>query len=108
MTRVLGNLVSNALRYTPEGGQITLTGQPNGKGIELTVQDTGSGIAPEDLPHIFERFYRAEKSRQQKEGQSGLGLAIAKAIVRAHGGNISAESTPGQGTKFIIALRNTV
>ena len=66
------------------------------------------GIAPEDLPHIFERFYRADKARQQEDGQSGLGLAIAKAIVKAHGGNISAESTPGQGTKFIIALPNNI
>jgi two-component system sensor histidine kinase BaeS len=98
--------VSNALRYTPGGGQITLTGQTNGQSIELTVQDTGSGIDPDDLPHIFERFYRGEKPRHQEEGQSGLGLAIAKAIVAAHGGNISAQSTLGQGTKFVIALPN--
>jgi signal transduction histidine kinase len=104
MAQVLDNLVSNALRYTPAGGSIRLAALPGQGGLLLTVQDSGAGIAPADLPHIFERFYRADKSRSEQDGASGLGLAIARAIVQAHGGKISAESQPGQGTLFKIWL----
>jgi signal transduction histidine kinase len=75
-----------------------------GTTVQLHVKDTGSGIAPEDLPYIFDRFYRADPSRQQGNGSSGLGLAITKGILEAHGGSISVESTRGQGTTFTIVL----
>jgi two-component system sensor histidine kinase BaeS len=103
MSQVLGNLVDNAIRHTPEGGQIILTAGATGDEVQLRVGDTGPGIDPADLPHIFDRFYRSDKSRQQN-GESGLGLAIAKSIVEAHGGNISVESPPGSGATFIITL----
>jgi signal transduction histidine kinase len=104
MAQVLGNLVSNALRYTPEGGQIVLAALAGETHVSLQVQDTGAGILPDDLPHIFNRFYRADQSRQQQHGESGLGLAIARSIVEAHGGTITVESTRGQGTTFTILL----
>ena len=107
MRQVLGNLVSNALRYTPPGGRITLAADQSAEAadrLQMTVADTGAGISPEDLPHIFDRFYRADKSRQEGEGESGLGLAIAKSLVAAHGGAIRVVSTPGSGTTFTILL----
>ena len=104
MAQVLGNLVSNALRYTPEGGEIKLTSGTWGKQLVLTVEDTGAGIAPQDLSRIFERFYRADQARDLQSGESGLGLAIARSIVNAHGGTISVESEVGHGTKFEIRL----
>jgi two-component system sensor histidine kinase BaeS len=104
LMQVLGNLMDNALRHTPADGTITLGALRVENGVALYVQDTGQGIPPEDLPHIFERFYRADKSRAEADGASGLGLAIAKAIVAAHGGELHAESVPGQGTKMSIHL----
>jgi signal transduction histidine kinase len=104
MAQVMGNLIGNALRYTPPDGQIVLGAARQGARVRLTVRDTGQGIAPGDLPFIFDRFYRAEKSRVQENGESGLGLAIARAIVEAHGGTIEASSTPGAGTTFTILL----
>lgn len=104
MTQVLGNLVSNALRHTPAGGQIALSAARSGGHVLLRVRDTGAGIAPKDLPRIFDRFYRGDEARQTHGGESGLGLAIAKAIVELHGGTIAVESTPGAGTAFTIAL----
>lgn len=104
MVQVLGNLVTNSLRHTPSGGSITVTAHPKGKAVELRVRDTGSGIAQDDLTRIFERFYRADPSRHSESGESGLGLAIAKSIVEAHGGTIGAESEVGKGTSMIITL----
>ncbi|HYF64702.1 MAG TPA: ATP-binding protein, partial [Herpetosiphonaceae bacterium] len=104
MARVLNNLVSNALRYTPAGGQVTLAARSVAAGVELEVADTGEGIAAEHLPNIFERFYRADSSRHEHTGGSGLGLTIVKSIVELHGGSIRADSREGQGTRFTITL----
>lgn len=98
--QVLGNLLSNALRFSPPGSTITVSALRNGQEVWVSVQDQGPGIPPEDLPHIFERFYKADKSRS--EGGSGLGLAIAKEIVQAHGGRIWAENRGG--ARFTFAL----
>lgn len=103
MGQVFGNLVSNALRYTPEGGEIILTATGDGSSVQLKVKDTGAGIDPADLPHIFSRFYRSDRSRQQN-GESGLGLAIARSIVEAHGGSLTVASKLGQGTTFTIVI----
>lgn len=105
MAQVLCNLVGNALRYTPAGGQITLAASATAGEVTLQVADTGGGIAAEDLPYIFNRFYRADPSRQQQNGESGLGLAIARSIIEAQGGTITVESCPGQGTTFTIRLK---
>jgi signal transduction histidine kinase len=101
MQQVFDNLVVNAFRYTPAGGDVVLSAQADDQGVRLQVRDNGSGIAAEDLPHIFDRFYRGDKSRVEN-GESGLGLAIAKSIVEAHGGTITVESTLGLGTTFTI------
>jgi two-component system sensor histidine kinase BaeS len=107
MTQVLNNLVSNALRHTRQG-EVVLSASSENNTVQLRVSDTGSGIAPEHLPHVFDRFYRADPSRQRSgasDGDStGLGLAIAKAIVEAHGGTISVTSTVAKGTTMIVAL----
>lgn len=103
MEQVLGNLVSNALRYTPENGEIRLTAKQLAGKLVLSVADTGSGIPPEVLPHIFERSYRADAARSGSE--SGLGLAIAKSIIELHGGRISAQSDgPGKGAQILLEL----
>jgi signal transduction histidine kinase len=99
---VLANLLANALRYTPSGGEIAVRcwiGEGDGKHLYVSVQDTGVGIAAQDLPHVFERFYKTDESRG-----SGLGLAIARSLVAAHGGEISAESEMGVGTKILFTL----
>lgn len=106
MAQVLGNLISNALRYTPPGGQICMAADRVASGLRLRVQDTGEGISSESLPYIFDRFYRADASRQREESESGLGLAIARSLVEAHGGTISVQSILGQGTTFSILLPN--
>jgi signal transduction histidine kinase len=99
MAQVFGNLISNSLRYTPEGGQILLTAGQEKEALAFCVQDNGQGISAEALPYIFDRFYRADPARSQSS-ESGLGLAIARSIVEAHGGSISAESEEGKGTKI--------
>jgi signal transduction histidine kinase len=115
LAQVFTNLVDNALKHTSQGGRVTVTAKevispPAGKKekavprIEVSVADTGSGIPPEDLSRIFERFYQVDKSRRRKDRGAGLGLAIAKEIVQAHGGQIKAESVVGVGTKFTVTL----
>jgi signal transduction histidine kinase len=105
LAQVLDNLLSNAVRYTPPGGRISLGAATAANGrVAFTVQDTGPGIAPEALPLVFDRFYRADPARTTETGESGLGLAIAKALVEAHGGTLSVTSTLGQGTAFRIEL----
>ena len=102
--RVLNNLMANALRHTPSGGNIELLARRNEKEVRVEVRDSGEGIQPEDLDQVFERFYRGEKSRNRATGGAGLGLAISRGIVEAHGGRIWVESTPGQGATFIFHL----
>ncbi|WP_018568543.1 sensor histidine kinase [Streptomyces sp. PsTaAH-124] len=104
MRQVLGNLVSNALRHTPADGTVTLAAHRDGGTVVLTVADTGTGIAPDDLPHVFDRFWRAEKSRSRRTGGSGLGLAIVRQLVEAHGGTAAAASEPGAGSVFTLRL----
>jgi signal transduction histidine kinase len=101
--RVLNNLIGNALRHTPPAGMVTVTAHRAGERILIEVADNGEGIHPDDLPHIFERFYRGDKSRTGGAG-AGLGLAIAAGIVRAHHGEIHAESRLGEGARFRISL----
>ncbi|MBL8163514.1 MAG: HAMP domain-containing protein [Anaerolineae bacterium] len=104
LAQVVTNLVSNAIKYTPAGGKIWMKAGVNGSGVELTVRDSGIGIAPQDLPRVFERFYQADKARGPQRG-TGLGLAITQEIVQAHGGKISVNS-PGQnqGSTFTVWL----
>ena len=104
MAQVLDNLLANALRYTPENGRIHLFATQTSTSVQLKVQDSGPGMSEAELTHVFDRFYRADKSRQRHEGGSGLGLAIAKSIVESHNGRIWAESTLGHGATFIIEL----
>ena len=103
--QIIGNLLSNALRHTPTDGRITLRTTQHDDFVAISVQDSGDGIAADELPHIFDRFYRADGTRRRDSGGSGLGLAIVKALVEAHGGQISAESPgPKQGSTFVIQL----
>ncbi len=102
--RVLYNLVQNAIRHTPKAGSICLETRLVSEGVQVDVTDTGEGIAPEDLPHIFEQFYRSEKSRSRATGGAGLGLAIAQRIIEAHHGRIWVESQVGQGSRFSFVL----
>ena len=104
ITQVLYNLMSNALRHTPTGGTITTTVELRDERVLVNVRDTGTGIATEDLPHIFERFYRADRSRTRATGGSGLGLTISKQIIEAHGGQIWAQSWLGAGSTFAFSL----
>ena len=105
MRQVLGNLLGNALLHTPEGGAIKVCAEQKESAFSILVSDTGSGIAAEDLPHVFDRFYRADPARSRDTGGSGLGLAIAQAIVVEHGGEIIVSSAgPGQGSNLVISL----
>lgn len=97
-------LLDNALKYTPAGGQVTLGLQRHDGSTEIIVRDTGVGIPPEDLPHVFERFYRADPARSRDPGGTGLGLSIAHWIVEEHGGHISLTSEPGRGTTAVVSL----
>ncbi len=104
MEQVLTNLIDNALRHTPEQGSVTVRLEKSDKQLAISVADTGFGIPEEDIPYIFERFYKADKARTRGKGGTGLGLAIAKNIVERHNGNLSVESTLGEGTTFFIKL----
>ena len=105
--RVLNNLVANALRHTPSGGRVMVTARRMADCVEVSVQDTGEGIPPGDLPHIFERFFRGDRSRSRETGGAGLGLAIARSIVAAHGGKIEVSSSPENGSRFTFSLPST-
>ncbi|MFN8498388.1 MAG: ATP-binding protein [Anaerolineae bacterium] len=105
--RVLYNLVQNAIRHTPPDGSICISATADGDYARVDVADSGEGIAPADLPHVFDSFYRAEKSRSADYGGAGLGLAIARSIVEAHGGRIWVESQVGHGTRFSFTLPRT-
>ena len=102
--RVLNNLIGNALRHTPPEGRVSVWVRRTDVRVEVTVSDTGEGIRAEEIPHIFERFYRSEKSRSRETGGAGLGLAIARGIIHAHGGDIRVESKLGKGTQFTFHI----
>jgi two-component system phosphate regulon sensor histidine kinase PhoR len=100
--QIVSNLVENAVRYTPSGGKVTVFARGDGNAVVLGVRDTGSGISPDHLPRIFERFYRVDPARSRAAGGTGLGLAIVKHLVEAHGGTVRAESQPGRGTTVMM------
>ena len=102
--RVLNNLIGNALRHTSAAGFVNVRAARSNLGVEIIVTDTGEGIRAEDLPHVFESFYRGEKSRSRSTGGSGLGLAISRGIVHAHGGDITVQSEVGNGSQFTVIL----
>jgi histidine kinase len=105
ITQVLLNLLGNALQYTPAGGQVTIHAWRDSDNVAIAVQDTGIGLSSENLAHVFERFYRVDKSRSRAGGGSGIGLTISKHWVEAHGGSIWAESRgPGKGSTFTFKL----
>ena len=104
IAQVVGNLLENAITHTPEGDRVTVSAHAAANAVTVAVADTGPGIAPEDLPRLFDRFYRADPSRSRGTGGTGLGLTIARRLVEAHGGSIEAESVVGQGSRFIIHL----
>ena len=101
---VLINLLDNAVKYTPDNGEITVSVSENGNTIRVEVADTGMGIPSMELPRIFERFYRVDKARSRELGGTGLGLSIVKHIVDAHGGTVYAESEMGKGTRIFFTL----
>jgi signal transduction histidine kinase len=102
--QVLHNLLQNGLTHTPRGGQIDISARVRDEWVEVSVQDTGAGIPARDLPYVFERFYRADRSRSRATGGAGLGLAIARQLVESHGGSIEARSEIGNGTRFTFTL----
>jgi histidine kinase len=105
MTQVMLNLLGNALQYTPPGGQVTVRAWANVQEVHIGVQDSGIGLATEDLRHVFERFYRVDKSRSRAGGGSGIGLTIAQHLVDAHHGRLTASSPgPDQGSTFTVTL----
>jgi len=98
------NIVSNSIKYTPDGGRICLSARRQGSVVEVTVVDNGIGIPEKDLPHLFERFYRVDKARSRQSGGTGLGLSIAREILNMHHGSIRIDSVFGQGTQVYITL----
>ncbi|MGC5562516.1 ATP-binding protein [Streptomyces sp. FR-108] len=105
LRQVISNLVSNAIRHTPNGGQVVLRSRVEGDELVVEVADSGTGIDPADLPHVFDRFWRADKSRTRQTGGSGLGLAITRKLTEAHDGTVSVTSTPGLGSVFTVRLQ---
>jgi signal transduction histidine kinase len=104
LTSMFTNLVDNAVKYTPSGGRVEVTGGFEGSEIVIQVSDTGIGIPEEKLPRIFERFYRVDKARSKETGGTGLGLSIVKHVAENHGGRVAVESTPGEGSTFTVYL----
>ncbi len=104
LRQVLAALTDNALRHTPREGRVQLVGRRSGAGVRVSVEDSGSGIAPEDLPRVFDRFYQADPSRDRRTGTSGLGLSIVRALAEAHGGRVGAENRPAGGTSVWVDL----
>ncbi|MGW6270542.1 sensor histidine kinase [Streptomyces sp. NPDC055060] len=104
LRQAIGNLVSNAIRHTPEGGSVTISCRATSDAVVVEVADTGTGIAPEDLPRVFDRFWRADKSRTRSTGGSGLGLAIVRQLVEGHGGTVTVGSAPGEGAVFTVRV----
>jgi signal transduction histidine kinase len=104
LAQILRNLLANALTHTPRGGRVTLRAEAEGAAVRFEVRDTGEGIAAEDLPHIFDRFYRADPSRSRSTGGAGIGLAIVRHLVEAHGGTIAVSSEPGRGTAVAFTI----
>jgi signal transduction histidine kinase len=102
--QVLFNLLDNAVRFTPLGGRVTVTASSHNGSVDVVVADTGPGISSEHLPRVFERFYRVDQSRSRDDGGTGIGLAIARSVVEAHGGRIWADSEPGRGSAFTFEL----
>jgi len=103
--RLVGNLLDNAIKYTAEDGRITLSLSSEDGWARLEVRDTGVGIAPQDLPYVFDRFYRSDKTRSRSNGGTGLGLAMVKEIAERHGGKVAVTSKPGEGSTFSVWLR---
>ncbi len=106
-TRIFLNLLDNAVRYTQEGGRVTITAAVDGEELAVRVEDNGPGIPPEALPYIFDRFYRVDRARSRATGGTGLGLAIVRQAVRRHGGTVAVESAPGKGTAFEVRFPRT-
>jgi two-component system OmpR family sensor kinase len=104
VAQVVLNLLTNAVQHNKVGGEICVSTKPVNGSAALIVSDNGPGIAPEHLPHLFKRFYRADAARTASQGRSGLGLAISSAIIHAHGGSIEVESKVGDGSSFIVRL----
>jgi two-component system phosphate regulon sensor histidine kinase PhoR len=104
LERALLNLLDNAIKYTPAGGRVTVHTSAEQSGVRIEIVDTGTGIPPDALPHIFERFYRADPARDKSIEGVGLGLSLVKWIIQEHGGSIEAASIPGDGARFTILL----
>ena len=104
LRRLVINLLDNAIRYTPPGGKVSAVLEADAAGVRIRISDTGVGIPPEAAPHVFERFYRADKARSRQDGGFGLGLSIVKWIAEAHNGAVELTANPGPGTTFTVTL----
>ena len=105
LKQIFINLINNAITYTPSGGKVTLKMRDGRQGVEVLVKDTGIGVSEEEIPRIFERFYRVDRARSRNSGGTGLGLAIVKHLIEAHHGQIDVESAVGEGTTFKVNLK---